>query len=50
MIGKAVEISGNMWYNESVRAVNLPDKSGFEKENKIEKSYKIDGLSCKGDC
>lgn len=24
--------------------------SEFEKENKIEKSYKIDGLSCKGDC
>ena len=28
----------------------LLDKSEFEKENKIEKSYKIDGLSCKGDC
>ena len=28
----------------------LLDKSEFEKENKIEKPYKIDGLSCKGDC
>jgi hypothetical protein len=24
-----VEKSGNVWYNESVRAVNLPDKSEF---------------------
>ena len=39
-----LDLSGCSWYN------NLIDKSEFEKENKIEKSYKIDGLSCKGDC
>ena len=50
MIGKSVEKSGIAWYNGFIKAVILSDKSEFEKENKIEKSYKIDGLSCKGDC
>ena len=34
MIGKVVEKSGIAWYNESVMAVNLPDKSEVEKVSK----------------
>lgn len=32
MIEKVVEKSGNAWYNGSVRAVNLPDKSELIEE------------------
>ena len=37
-------------YNGINRVDKLLDISEFDEENKIEKSYKIDGLSCKGDC
>ena len=41
-------------YNLGYNGINWVDKlldiSEFDEENKIEKSYRIDGLSCKGDC
>ncbi len=40
----------NLGYNGINRVDKLLDISEFDEENKIEKSYKIDGLSCKGDC
>ena len=47
MIGKVVEKSGIVWYNRFMRAVNLPDKSEFIKEDMDEIVFMFALFKCR---